>query len=93
MSQHVTRTEVIRNALADRIEPNGRLSAEVAAELAGHIDDELLRAHTVTTVEELDQLPNGVVVRSAEGTIACRFDATRGVVFGDDRPFPWLRLV
>lgn len=81
----------------------GRISDELAASLTEHIEDELFRyastaelvlqaRTTITTVEELDRLPVGVVVRSAEGTIACRFDATRGVVFGDDRPFPWLRL-
>ena len=80
----------------------GRISAELAAELTEHIEDELvgyastaelvLEARLISTVEELDRLPVGAVVRSAEGTIACRFDATRGVVFGDERPFPWLRL-
>ncbi|CAN5734382.1 hypothetical protein BH09ACT7_BH09ACT7_45670 [soil metagenome] len=108
MSQHVTRTEVITNTLVGQVVGSptdlngGRISDELAASLTEHIEDELfgyastaelmLEARTISTVEELDRLPVGVVVRSAEGTIACRFDATRGVVFGDDRPFPWLRL-
>ena len=48
---------------------------------------------TPTTREELDALPAGTVVRSASGTIACRFDTDHGTVFGDERPFtPWTRL-
>ena len=47
----------------------------------------------VTTVKELDALPLGVVVLSNAGTIACRAsEMTRGVVFGDDRSFPWVKL-
>ncbi len=46
----------------------------------------------VTTAAELDALPRGAVVRSAAGTIACRWDRTRGVVFGDNRPFAWSKL-
>lgn len=38
---------------------------------------------------DLSAAPVGTVVRAADGTIAARYDATRGVVFGDDRPFPW----
>jgi len=48
---------------------------------------------TLTTREELDALPAGTVVRSASGTIACRFDTDHGTVFGDERPFtPWTIL-
>lgn len=47
---------------------------------------------TVTTAAELDALPVGSVVRSSAGTIACKCEATRGIVFGDDRTFPWLKL-
>ncbi|MBU8821487.1 hypothetical protein [Mycolicibacterium goodii] len=108
MSQRVTRTEVIKNALVGQVVGSptdlngGRISGELAASLTERIEDELfgyastaellLEARTIRTVEELDRLPVGVVVRSAEGSIACRFDATRGVVFGDERPFPWVRL-
>jgi hypothetical protein len=49
-------------------------------------------ARQITTVEQLDAVPIGGVVRSELGSIACRFDETRGVVFGDDRPFPWQAL-
>lgn len=50
------------------------------------------RPREVTTAAELDALPVGSVVRSSAGTIACKCEATRGVVFGDDRSFPWLKL-
>jgi len=46
----------------------------------------------ITTAEELDALPVGSVVRSAADTIAARYDSQRGVVFGDDRSFPWSNL-
>ena len=44
--------------------------------------------HTLTQ-RDLDDAPIGTVVRAADGTIAARYDRQRGVVFGDDRPFPW----
>jgi hypothetical protein len=44
---------------------------------------------TITTAAELDALPVGSVVRSSAGTIGYRYDETRGIVFGDDRCFPW----
>lgn len=37
-------------------------------------------------------VPIGTVVRADDGTIAARFDTERGVVFGDERPFPWAVL-
>lgn len=43
----------------------------------------------VNDIIELALLPTGVVVRSDAGTIAARFDAERGVVFGVDGAFPW----
>lgn len=43
----------------------------------------------VLTAEELAAAPRGTIVRAADDTIACRFDDQLGVVFGDDRPFPW----
>ena len=43
----------------------------------------------ITTAVQLDALPVGTVVRATDGTIACRYDQRLGVVFGDDRPFPW----
>ena len=46
----------------------------------------------VTTVEERDALPAGVVVRSAGGTIACRHHSGMGVAFGDERLFSWSAL-
>lgn len=49
-------------------------------------------ADRIETIAELERVPWSAVVRSDAGTIACRFDANNGVVFGDDRPFPWLKL-
>lgn len=46
----------------------------------------------VTTVAERAALPVGAVVRSTAGTIAARFDAERGVVFGMSQPFSWATL-
>lgn len=45
--------------------------------------------HVVETVEELDALPNGTIVKSSAGTVACRHSEFFGVVFGDERPFRW----
>lgn len=71
MSQHVTRTDAIKNALmAAPIDlQGGRISAELGAELTEHIEDELvgyastaelvLEARLISTVEELDRLPVG----------------------------------
>jgi hypothetical protein len=50
---------------------------------------------TVTSAEGLRKIPVGTVVLSAEGTIACKAGLgadTVGVVFGDERPFPWHTL-
>jgi hypothetical protein len=66
--------------------------SQTPQEHATHVETIWRAAHTITAAEQLDALPAGTVVRSAAGTIAARFDATRGVVFGDDRPFPWQRL-
>jgi hypothetical protein len=84
-----------------------KLIAEAQAQV-GHIADksnreqlianladtlEAAQPRIVRTVEELDALPVGAVIRSIAGTIACRVEADQGTVFGDDRPFgPWNRL-
>ena len=47
----------------------------------------------VEDVQALKNLPFGVVVRSGAGTIACKAGPAHGVVFGDDRPFPWTSLM
>ena len=52
----------------------------------------ILATLTASTAAERDALPAGTVVRSASGTIAGRFDATVGVVLGDERPFSWTDL-
>ncbi|ANW63982.1 hypothetical protein BCA37_10585 [Mycobacterium sp. djl-10] len=51
-----------------------------------------LKPQRIETAEDLDRVSTGSVVRSKAGTIACRFDALHGVVFGDDRPFQWRKL-
>lgn len=43
----------------------------------------------VTTEAERDALPTGVVVLSAQGTIACRSMFGVGALFGDERPIRW----
>ncbi|ORL01803.1 hypothetical protein A6F55_19110 [Prescottella equi] len=50
------------------------------------------RPRVVETAEELGALPHKVIVESHAGSIAARFDDEHGVIFGDDRPFPWMRL-
>lgn len=62
------------------------------AHLIAEIDGEITSAYWIETADQLDAVPPGGVVRSDAGTIAARFDTTRGVVFGDDRPFEWSRL-
>lgn len=57
-----------------------------------HDRGEAVSVDVVATAEELADLPRGVVVRSSSGTIASKFDTDRGVVFGDDRSFPWSKL-
>lgn len=50
------------------------------------------KPRTIEDVESRDALPDGTVVRSSAGTIACRFDNGRGVMFGMSLPFPWKNL-
>lgn len=64
--------------------------ARIAAEEI--LDAGYRRPRNITTSIELESLPAGTVVRSEAGTIAARFDLEHGVVFGDDRPFPWNAL-
>lgn len=46
-------------------------------------------AQVIETAEDLAAVERGTIVHNSDGTIACRFDEQYGVVFGDDRPFPW----
>ncbi len=46
----------------------------------------------VTTAGERAALPFGTIVQSSAGTIACRYDSSRGVCFGVAQPFPWEML-
>ena len=49
-------------------------------------------ARTVTTVEERAAVRRGTVVRSASGTIACRYDKWNAVALGVGAPFDWTVL-
>ena len=68
-----------------------RIEDALDAEAGEPVTPEPPRAE-VTTIEERDALPAGVVVRSAGGTIACRHHSGMGVAFGDERPFSWSAL-
>jgi hypothetical protein len=46
------------------------------------------RRHLLTDAE-VQAAPLRSVLRVADGSIVARFDERYGVVFGDDRPFPW----
>lgn len=46
----------------------------------------------IETPGQLAALPTGAIVESAAGTVAARYDTRYGVVFGDERPFPWTDL-
>lgn len=63
-------------------------------QVACDLDIAWLQARTIETVEQLDAVPRGAIIRSDAGSIVCRYDAYHGVAFGEDRPFPWqiLRL-
>lgn len=89
-------TMLVQQAKRDMVEP-GHQTADWLSGYSEGVEHALqtLESFGSTTVDdpaEFGQLPRGVVVRSADGTIACRFDETRGIVFGDDRPFPWHAL-
>lgn len=49
-------------------------------------------APVLTTPEDMESVPIAGIVRTSAGTIACRLDRDRGVLFGDDRPIPWEKL-
>lgn len=46
----------------------------------------------IEDVGSRDALPDGAVVMSSAGTMACKFDSSRGVMFGMSLPFPWKNL-
>lgn len=58
-------------------------------EFADHQAAAWREACTVRTVEQLDALPPETVIKTEGGSIACRHYSGIGVVFGDERPFPW----
>ena len=71
------------------------LSARIDAKTTDETVDDILDAgwrppaRVIETDAELNDVPPGIVVRAKDGTIAARYDRVHGVVFGDDRPFPW----
>lgn len=79
----------IRSAPCEDFRQSARDMRATAAHL---IAEGWTKPREVRTAAELDALRVGSVVRSSAGTIACKCEATRGVVFGDDRTFPWLKL-
>ncbi|RPA57284.1 hypothetical protein EF294_18615 [Gordonia oryzae] len=52
---------------------------------------ELLKAwQSLRTINDPADVPErAIVLTQADGSLVCRFDHGHGVVFGDDRPFPW----
>lgn len=68
-------------ASADNDQAEGR--AEVIEQLAQ-------RYRELRTVPAAEDIPVRAVAHNhADGSIVARFDEIHGVVFGDDRPFPW----
>lgn len=49
-------------------------------------------ARVIRTPAEMASVPRRTVILSAGGSIACRYDETRGVVFGTDIPCRWSGL-
>ena len=43
----------------------------------------------VVSKQQLMELPVATIVRAFDGTVACRATVELGVVFGDERTFPW----
>jgi hypothetical protein len=64
--------------------------AQVTEDLVTEL--KVARAEKQLDADALAVVPRGTIIRSAKGTIACRYDELLGVVFGDDRPFDWNRL-
>ena len=99
LAEVAVRESIVRD-LVDRA--YGPMSAVVDSHSAGVREGLLIASHVVarpfeivvrvTTAEELDALPVGVVIRSAAGTIAARADREHGVCFGITAHFPWLDL-
>ena len=46
----------------------------------------------ITTPDQMKAVCVGTVVRSASGTIACRYNQDLAVLFGDERPISWWAL-
>ena len=75
--------------------PASALDPQIRRALTAALATVPVDGETVTTVEAVmsfDVIPRGAVVRSAAGTIACRYDERHGTVFGDERGFLWHEL-
>ena len=46
----------------------------------------------IRTPSRMEGVCVGTVVRSASGTIACRYNKDLAVLLGDERPIPWRAL-
>ena len=68
---------------------SGQSSDEGSTVRENAIHDLTERWLDLRTVAAADAPVRSVVFNQADGTIAARFDERHGVVFGDDRPFPW----
>lgn len=81
---------ITKEYLENEMRPLDVLAFDVLAEAIRRLA--WVTPRVLATAEELWSVPIGTVVRTAVGTIACRYDNTRGVVFGDNRTFPWTAL-
>jgi hypothetical protein len=68
---------------------SGEGSGDTSATRASAVRELTQRWLDLRTVAVADAPVRSVVFNQADGTIAARFDEHRGVVLGDDRPFPW----
>lgn len=86
-----------RDTLAQTLKESGDRHGGIGYNLRywGPVADDMIAAgwrppaRAIETDAELNDVPAGIVVRAKDGTIAARHPSGVGVVFGDDRPFPW----
>ena len=88
-------TEILRDNIPIRRSDCKLGVSDLVLKVTAHELAEAAEQHyrpRIETVEQLDALPDGVVVASSADTFAARFDRVHGVVFGHDQPFRWLSL-
>jgi hypothetical protein len=83
-------TDIIERAEAVLQHSDTRIGHGLVRDLVTEL--KAARAEQTLDAAGLAAVPRGAIVRSAKGTIACRYDELLGVVFGDERPFDWNRL-